>query len=179
MTNAKKLGKDCVAYVSPFGFIVVHRKYGTEKRQDEVWSAEKWIQPDAYRPTKPSWAELRTSTPAILVHSLDAALIHGILALGMMTIDSDWKKSGKRLKLGRQELVDAEKNRFPIITIHGCFACHASVAPEMQRMLLNGLAAMYRELDPLNLFLSTLESTEFEPQNRETAWESWAKNAFG
>ena len=83
------------------------------------------------------------------------------------------------MKLGRQELVDAEKNRFPIITIHDCFACHASVAPEMQRMLLNGLAAMYRELDPLNLFLSHVESTELKLQDRATEWENWAKNAFG
>jgi hypothetical protein len=177
VSTAKKLGKDCIQYITPFGFHVVHRKYGTAKRDDEVWNGEKWIRPVAYRPTKPSWSELRTSTPAIFVHSLDAALIHGILALGMMTIDRG--KDGKTVAMRQQELVDEQKNRFPIITIHDCFACHASVAPEMQRMLLNGLASMYRELDPLNIFLSTVENTELEPRNQATEWESWARNAFG
>ncbi len=95
----------------------------------------------------------------------------------MMTIDRG--KDGKTVAMRQQELVDEQKNRFPIITIHDCFACHASVAPEMQRMLLNGLASMYRELDPLNIFLSTVENTELESRNQDTEWENWARNAFG
>ena len=133
----------------------------------------------AYRPTKPSWSELRTSTPAILVHSLDAALIHGVLALGMMTIDSNWGSGGDTVGIAKKELADTEGNPFPIITIHDCFACHASLAPVMQKMLLNGLATMYREFDPLNLFLWAVEGSGFRPQDRDTSWKNWARNAFG
>ena len=180
VTAAKNSGKDCVEYFSPFGFQVVHRKYGKKKRDDDVWSGEKWIRPRAYRPTKPNWSKQRTSTPAILVHSLDAALIHGVLALGNMTVKTDSDQSGNwpTLQLQSQEFVDKEGETFPIITIHDCFACHASVAPNLQKILLRGLAAMYKHFDPLNAFLGMVEGDGNYFKDRDISWEQWAKNAF-
>ena len=93
VTAAKKAGKESIEWTAPFGFEVVHRKYKLKPRSDEVWSGEKEIYPQAWRPTEPSWKDLKTSTPAVFVHSMDAALIHGVLAYGAITIEGSLELS--------------------------------------------------------------------------------------
>jgi len=180
VTAAKKLGKESIEWITPFGFKVVHRKYKLKERTDGVWSGEKEIYPRAYRPTEPSWQKLKTSTPAVFVHSLDAALIHGVLAYGAMTIEGSLEDGDFYIK-GTQP-VNNKGELLPIITIHDCFACHAHFAPDLQRILLRGLRTMYEHFDPLNQFLKQVESTDTAPMpqvdDSEFQWENWAKNAF-
>jgi len=180
VTAAKKAGKESIEWTSPFGFKVIHRKYGTEKRDDDVWSGEKWIRPVAYRPTKPSWGELKTSTPAVFVHSMDAALIHGVLGFGAIQVEGSLEDGNFHVKA--VQTVDQKGNPLPIITIHDCFACHAGFAADLQRILLRGLRTMYEYYEPLNHFLNTAENVGTVPMpqvdDSDYSWETWAKNAF-
>jgi len=180
VTTAKKAGKESIEWTTPFGFKVVHRKYSTEKRDDDVWNGEKWIRPVAYRPTKPNWGELKTSTPAVLVHSMDAALIHGVLAYGAIEIEGSLEDRDFHVK--GHLTVDEKGERLPIVTVHDCFACHAGFAAELQRILLRGLRTMYEHYDPFNHFLNMAESTEPVPMpqvdDSDYSWETWAKNVF-
>jgi len=180
VTTAKKAGKESIEWTAPFGFNVVHRKYKLKPRTDAVWSGEDWIYPQAWQPTEPSWQKLQTSTPAVLVHSMDAALIHGVLAYGAITIEGSLEDGDFHIKGNRT--VDDEGERLPIITIHDCFACHASFATDLQRVLLRGLRTMYEHWDPFNHFLNMAESAGPVPTRQvdesDYSWERWAKNAF-
>ena len=180
VTAAKKAGKESIEWTAPFGFTVVHRKYKLKPRTDAVWSGDEWIYPQAWRPTEPSWQKLQTSTPAVLVHSMDAALIHGVLAYGAITIEGSLEDGDFHIKGNRT--VDDKGERLPIITIHDCFACHASFATDLQRVLLRGLRTMYEHWDPFNHFLNMAESAGPVPTRQvdesDYSWERWAKNAF-
>jgi len=180
VTAAKEVGKESLEWTSPFGFKVVHRKYKLKERTDAVWSGEKEIFPRAYQPTEPSWKDLQTSTPAVFVHSMDAALIHGVLADGEMSSKGSFEDGN--FQITSRVLVDREGEPFPIITIHDCFACHASWAAELQGILLRGLRTMYEHYEPFNHFLNMVESVGPVPRPQadesDYSWEKWAKNAF-
>ena len=180
VTAAKKAGKESIEWTAPFGFEVVHRKYKLKPRSDEVWSGEKEIYPQAWRPTEPSWKDLKTSTPAVFVHSMDAALIHGVLAYGAIEIEGSLEDRDFHVK--GHLTVDKKGEYLPIITVHDCFACHASFAPELQQVLLRGLRTMYEHYEPFNHFLNMAESTGPVPMPQvdesDYSWEKWAKNAF-
>jgi hypothetical protein len=180
VTTAKKVGKESIEWIAPFGFNVVHRKYNLQPRTDAVWSGNEWIHPQAWRPTEPSWQKLKTSTPAVLVHSMDAALIHGVLAYGAITIEGSLEDGDFYVK-GNQT-VDDKGECLPIITVHDCFACHASFATDLQRVLLRGLRTMYEHYEPFYHSLNMVESAGPVPMPRvnesDYSWETWAKNAF-
>jgi hypothetical protein len=180
VTAAKRAGKESIEWHTPFGFRVVHRKYKLDERTDEVWGGDRWIYPKAYRPIKPSWEDLQTSTPAIFVHSMDAALIHGVLAYGSMEMEGSL--AGEDLHIKGHLVVNEKGESLPIITIHDCFACHAGFAPDLQKILLRGLRSMYEYYEPFHHFLNTVENTGPIPMpridNSDYSWEQWAKNAF-
>ena len=121
-----------------------------------------------------------TSTPAVFVHSLDAALIQGVLTFGAITTEGSFEDDD--FHVTSRLMVDQRGKPLPIIIIHDCFACHASFAPDLQKVLLRGLRVMYEYFDPLNQFLKQVETTTTVPtpqvDDSEFEWENWAKNAF-
>ncbi len=110
---------------------------------------------------------------------MDAALIHGVLAYGAITIEGSLEDGDFHIK--GNLTVDDKGERLPIITIHDCFACHASFATDLQRVLLRGLRTMYEHYEPFNHFLKAVETTTTAPMpqvdDSDYSWEKWAKNA--
>ena len=75
---------------------------------------------------------------------MDAALIHGVLAYGAITIEGSLEDRDFHVK--GHLTVDKKGEYLPIITVHDCFACHASFATELQDVAIAGLANNVRAL---------------------------------
>jgi hypothetical protein len=132
---------------------------------------------------KKKWKEARQKTiqsamPAALIHSMDAALIHGVLAFGEFSGHLD-KDTGAVFV----DYPDSSKRvHYPVATCHDAFFCHAPMASHLKGLLQKGLSTLYEDFDPFDAF---------HHQNMgETGWAEWyldqrkfkleqGKNIFG
>ncbi len=132
---------------------------------------------------KKKWKETRqksiqSAMPAALIHTMDAALIHGVLAFGEFSGHLD-KDTGAVFV----DPADPTKSiPYPVATCHDAFFCHAPVASHLKGKLEKGLRTLYEDFDPFDAF---------HHQNLgETGWADWyleqrnfqlksGKNIFG
>ena len=168
-------GQDVVTWFTPSFFIVRQRVHRARSIKGRVWSGEKDVELKAKQPT-PSidWERNRTKAPPNLVHSYDSALIHGVLSYGRF--GSVWAEG----LLPYMEPTDEEKHsiHYPVITIHDAFSCHASNCQDLVDKLVLGLGALYSGFDPLNMFLSMTEGTEFDLRKIDSHWVNRSRNAY-
>ena len=153
---------------------IVWGKMGFNPDPDRMGSGEK---------KKKKWKEprqksIQSAMPAALIHSMDAALIHAVLAFGEFSghlnretgaVFVDYPDSTKRI-------------HYPVATCHDAFFCHAPVASHLKGLLEKGLRTLYEDFDPFDAF---------HHQNMgESGWEEWnleqrnfqlktGKNIFG
>ena len=129
--------------------------------------------PDLQRPRLKK--TMRQSIPPALVHSYDAGLLHGTLALGRFYFHT--KDDGEFVVAGNQYHDDEDvpldylepmnAPRYPIITIQDAFACHANDVDELRDDLRGNLMHTYGMFDPLARFFKNLGRTDSEPTQHD------------
>ena len=155
------------------------------KPGEVLWRAEKEeeIEAEEQKQNKKKWKKprqksIQSAMPAALIHSMDAALIHGVLAYGEFSghldkdtgaVAVDYPDSTKRI-------------HYPVATCHDAFFCHAPMVSHLKGLLEKGLRTLYEDFDPLDAF---------HHQNMgESGWAEWyleprnfqlkqGKNIFG
>ena len=156
---------------------IVWGKTGLEVNPDRMGSGIK---------KKKKWKEARqktiqSATPAALIHSMDAALIHGVLAFGEFTGHLDKDTGAVWVEFpGPTKSIP-----YPVATCHDAFFCHAPVASHLKGLLEKGLRTLYEDFDPFDAFhhQNMKEAGEYD-------WAEWnleqrkfklkhGKNIFG
>jgi len=164
---------EVVQWRTPTLFPIVQRKHTSRKFKGYVWSGEKDVELMVRQPKRIDWEKNKSSAPANLVHSIDAALIHMLLWFFRFA-ESLAEEDGTTV----ESLRPGEKIIYPVITIHDAFACHASNVVDLKDKLTSGLAGLYEHYDPLRAFLAQTEGGRFKPRDRDTDWVKNAKNIF-
>jgi DNA-directed RNA polymerase len=164
---------EVVQWLTPTLFRMVQRKHASQKFKGNVWSGERDVEVRARQPTGVDWEKNKTSAPANLVHSMDAALVHVLLWFFRFAESLD-EEDGTTV----ESLRPSEKIVYPLITVHDAFACHASNAADLKDKLVSGLAGMYKHYDPFRAFLAQTEGGRFKPRDRDIDWAKTAKNIF-
>ena len=133
------------------------------------------------------WNGTRTKAPPNLVHSYDAALIHGTLWSERFYVGLD--DGGNRTAFSNQALDDYDIGGDPkeahgskpwigpIITVHDSFACHASSLEELSNDLLHNLEQLYNDFDPLRIFMRDIRGSSQRERKREFKYQEsneWA-----
>ena len=163
-----------IRWVTPLFFHMIQRKHEVKSFQSGVWSGSKDVEPQVLQPRDIDWQKNKTSLPANLVHSMDAALIHAVLCFGRFTGHRDKDTGTVWVEFAGPE----ERIFYPVVTIHDALACHAPNAFDLKDKLVSGLAELYKYPDPLRAFLAQTEGGEFEPRDRDINWAKTAKNIF-
>ena len=164
---------EVVQWITPTLFHMVQRKHASQKFKGNVWSGERDLEVRARQPTGVDWEKNKTSAPANLVHSMDAALVHVLLWFFRFAESLD-EEDGTTV----ESLRPSEKIMYPLITVHDAFACHASNAADLKDKLVSGLVGLYEHYDPLRAFLAQTEGGRFKPRDRDIDWVKTAKNVF-
>ena len=147
--------KDKIEFLTPTMFNMVIRKCAVtdEKNspQVEVWNGEKNVDLKVREPLGVQWyseggqKSIQNAAPASLVHSMDASLVHGIVAMGRF----------KEVRDG-DALVMQHKMEdwiwYPLATCHDAFFCLAPHVEDLKQRLEEGLLGLYRTFDPLKSF---------------------------
>jgi len=177
-----------IQWRTPFDFVVHQRVHGKANSQRTVANGfEDDVEPQAVQPTDSiDWGGMTTKAPPNLVHSYDAALIHGTLWTSRFGITKDDK--GNRTASGNywyahdDTPMDDPKEGFPyppwpIITVHDSFACHASMLEELSQDLLHNLEQLYIDFDPLRIFMRDIRGSSQRERKREFKYQEsneWA-----
>jgi DNA-directed RNA polymerase len=173
---------DFIFWRTPMGFEVYNREYRYDKKfQRDIYGGEKVgdIDVKIQKPKFLSWADMKDCAPPNLVHSLDATLLHGTLVFGRF-----WgEKEDGKVYIVSADIGDKQKEKdiipYPVITVHDAFACHARVCEDLNQKLRDNMVAIYRDLEPLEAFLSQTEGGEFDPIQRGDDWIKTNRQAFG
>ena len=186
--------KDYLQWTTPFGFVVHQRMHETQDPQVRLFTGHYGYKPmtDALikvrkptdeiawpRPNTRPKRTMRQSLPPNLIHSYDAGLIHGSLVYGYF----QWyeKEDGELVVAGHSYHDDKlwpldydeplHEPRYPIVTIHDAFACHANYVDDLRTTLKWNFIQMYGMFDPLNRFLYELEVSKIPPtQHDDVKW---------
>jgi hypothetical protein len=151
--------RDWIKFKTPSMFDMVIRKCaltdGDDSPRVEVWSGEKNVELVVKMPLGVQWyteeqgqKSIQSAAPASLVHSMDASLIHLIVALGRFREI----RVGDGLEMEWDGL--AGMIYYPIVTCHDAFFCLAPHAKDLKERLEQGLLAIYETFDPLKSFVS-------------------------
>ena len=150
--------KDRVEFKTPSMFDMVIRKCaftdGDDSPQVEVWSGEKNVDLKVKEPLGVQWyaeergqKSIQSAAPASLVHSMDASLIHLIVAFGRF----------KELRVGDGLEMEHDIKDwiwYPVATCHDAFFCLAPHAKDLKERLEQGLLELYSAFDPLKSFVA-------------------------
>ena len=150
--------KDRVEFKTPSMFDMVIRKCaftdGDDSPQVEVWSGEKNVDLKVREPLGVQWytdergqKSIQSAAPASLVHSMDATLIHLVVAFGRF----------KELRVGdglEMEHKIEDWIWYPVATCHDAFFCLAPYAKDLKERLEQGLLELYSKFDPLRTFVA-------------------------
>ena len=112
---------------------------------------------------------------------MDAALIHGVLAVGEFTGHLDKDTGAVWVEFpGPTKSIP-----YPVATCHDAFFCHAPMASHLKGLLEKGLRTLYEDFDPFDAFhhQNMKEAGEYD-------WAEWnleqrkfqlkhGKNIFG
>ena len=154
---------DVIRWVTPLSFQMIQRKHQVKSCQSGVWSGSKDVEPQVLQPRDIDWQKNKTSAPANLVHSMDAALIHAVLCSGRFIGRRDKHTGAVWAEFRGPE----DRYIYPVVTIHDAFACHAPYASDLKKKLVSGLAELYKHFDPLKAFESLATGGNFDPRDRE------------
>jgi len=177
-----------IEWRTPFDFVAHQRVHlATDPQLDVANGFEGDVNPQAKQPTDDiDWSGMTTKAPPNLVHSYDAALIHGTLWTSRFGITKD--KKGNRTASGNpwydDEDIPIDDPKFgdayppwPIVTVHDSFACHASMLEELSQDLLHNLEQLYNDFDPLRAFMRDVRGSNRKERKREFKYQKskdWA-----
>ena len=178
-----------IEWRTPFDFVAHQRVHHTKEPQLDVANGfEDDVNPQAKQPTDTiNWSGMTTKAPPNLVHSYDAALIHGTLWSQQFYTGLD--EYGNRTAYSNQALDDFDVGGDPkephgskpwigpIITVHDSFACHASMLEELTQDLLHNLEQLYNDFDPLRAFMRDVRGSSQRERKREFKYQKsneWA-----
>ena len=178
-----------IQWRTPFDFVVHQRVHSKGTPQATVANGfEGDVEPQARQPTDSiDWGGMTTKAPPNLVHSYDAALIHGTLWSERFYVGLD--DGGNRTAFSNQALDDYDIGGDPkeahgskpwigpIITVHDSFACHASMLEELSQDLLHNLEQLYIDFDPLRIFMRDIRGSSQRERKREFKYQEsneWA-----
>ena len=178
-----------IQWRTPFDFVVHQRVHRRKNPQRTVANGfEDDVEPQAVQPTDSiDWGGMTTKAPPNLVHSYDAALIHGTLWSERFYVGLD--DGGNRTAFSNQALDDYDIGGDPkeahgskpwigpIITVHDSFACHASMLEELSNDLLHNLEQLYNDFDPLRIFMRDIRGSSQRERKREFKYQEsneWA-----
>ena len=178
-----------IEWRTPFDFVAHQRVHHKSEPQLTVANGfEEDVEPQARQPTDAiDWSGMTTKAPPNLVHSYDAALIHGTLWSQRFYIGLD--EQGRRTAYSNQALNDFDVGGDPkephgnkpwigpIITVHDSFACHASNLEELSQDLLHNLEQLYNDFDPLRAFMRDVRGDNRKERKREFKYQQskqWA-----
>jgi len=177
-TTETELGKHFVQIVAHEPKEVLWRPEKEEETEAEEAEEQEQKKKKWKRPRQKS---IRSAMPAALIHSMDAALIHGVLAFGEFSGHLD-KDTGAVFL----DYPDATKSIwYPVATCHDAFFCHAPMASHLKGLLEKGLRTLYEDFDPFDAFH---HQNMKDPD--ESGWAEWnleqrnfqlktGKNIFG
>jgi len=154
---------DVIRWFTPLSFQMIQRKHKVKKVQGTVWSGLRDVEPQVFQPLGIDWEKNKTSAPANLVHSMDAALIHAVLCRSRFVGRRDTDTGEVWVEFRGPE----DRYIYPVITIHDAFACHAPFASHLKNKLVSGLAELYKHFDPIMAFESLTVGGNFDPRDRE------------
>ena len=154
---------DVIQWFTLLAFQMIQRKHKVKRVQADVWSGLRDVEPQVLQPLGIDWEKNKTSAPANLVHSMDAALIHAVLCFGRFIGRQDKDTGEVRAEFRGPE----DRYIYPVITIHDAFACHAPCASDLRNKLVSGLAELYKHFDPIKAFESLTMGGNFDPRDRE------------
>ena len=179
-----------IQWRTPFDFVVhqrVHR-IATPQRKVANGFGHKDVDLQARQPTDAiDWRGMKTKAPPNLVHSYDAALIHGTLWSQRFYVGMD--EHGNRTAYSNQALDNYDIGGDPkephgskpwigpIITVHDSFACHASDLEELSQDLLHNLEQIYNDFDPFRIFMRDIRGSNQRERKREFKYQEsneWA-----
>ena len=115
--------------------------------------------------------EMKSKAPPNLVHSYDACLIHGLLYAGVPI--PIWDEHAVHMSIAEESLVI----KYPVITIHDAFACHANNVQDLKLKVTAGMARLY-EYEPLLRFESHLKGEPYTHGDVDVDWWTEATDAF-
>jgi DNA-directed RNA polymerase len=143
--------KESIRWLTPSQWEVVQRKHYAKKDQVDIYGGPEVgdVHPRVKIPTNTiDWKKNKTSAPANLVHSMDASVIHMMLAYGEFksgvskTGDAYFDISGPKGSI-----------MYPVATTHDAFHVHATNASDIVSKFKSALEELYK----LNLLDSFLE----------------------
>ena len=174
--------KEQIDFLTPLMFPMVIRKCAitSEKKspQVRVWSGEKDVYLKVRKPLHVQWypekgqRAIQSAASAGLVHSMDAALIHGVVAYGRF----------KEIREGDDLVMEHDAKDwiwYPLATCHDAFFCLAPHVEDLKQRLEEGLFNLYEVFDPLKSFVSQNlnPGQPFNPEPLKTGLKT-GKNIF-
>lgn len=174
--------KEQIDFLTPLMFPMVIRKctITSEKKspQVRVWSGERDVYPKVRKPLHVQWypekgqRAIQSAASAGLVHSMDAALIHGVVAYGRI----------KEIREGDDLVMEHDSKDwiwYPLATCHDAFFCLAPTVEDLKERLEEGLFNLYDTFDPLKTFVSQnlIPGQPFNPEPLKTGLKT-GKNIF-
>jgi len=174
--------REKIEFLTPTRFQMVIRKCAitSEKKSPraEVWSGEKTVDLKVRKPLHVQWypekgqKSIQKAAPAALVHSMDASLIHGIVAFGRF----------KEIREGNNLVMEHDSKDwiwYPLATCHDAFFCLAPHVEDLKQRLEEGLLGLYRTFDPLKSFVAQnlIPGRPYNPESFEADLKT-GKNIF-
>ena len=174
--------REKIEFLTPTRFQMVIRKCAitSEKKSPraEVWSGEKTVDLKVRKPLHVQWypekgqKSIQKAAPAALVHSMDASLIHGIVAFGRF----------KEIREGDNLVMEHDSKDwiwYPLATCHDAFFCLAPHVEDLKQRLEEGLLGLYRTFDPLKSFVAQnlIAGRPYNPESFEADLKT-GKNIF-
>lgn len=168
--------EDAVTWTTPSLFIARQRIHIRDKKTPvRIYSGgdtKKDIKINLQEPTDSiNKKEMKSKAPPNLVHSYDACLIHGLLYAGLPK--PIWDEHDVQMSIEDESYVI----KYPVITIHDAFACHANNVQDLKGKVTHGMAMLYM-FDPMERFLAQLEGTSYTIRDIDIDWTESSGHAF-